>query len=42
MLSMRTGPLVDEATVSLPIVSMSRRWLSSTRIFTGILLAAFR
>ena len=35
MLSMRTGLPAEDATVSLPIVSMSRRWLSSTRIFTG-------
>ena len=34
MLSMRTGPRA-EGTVSLPTVARSRRWLSSTRIFTG-------
>ena len=31
----RTCPLVDDGTVSLPIAATSRRWLSSTRIFTG-------
>ena len=35
MLSMRTGWPVADGTVSLPIASMSRRWFSSTRIFTG-------
>ena len=42
MLSIRTGCPVSEVTVSLPTVSMSRRWLSSTRIFTGYCSPASR
>ena len=40
MLSIRTWPVAD-GTVSRPISAMSRRWFSSTRILTGILLGPF-
>ena len=42
MLSIRTGWPDADVTVSLPTMSMSRRWLSSTRIFTGYCSPASR
>ena len=42
MLSIRTGWPDAEVTVSLPTISMSLRWLSSTRTVTGYCSPASR